>query len=122
MRTFLKFFTIAALAVFWSTAAMAAGGNVIGVVEDVDELELYKAPGDDDPAAAVAAKKVTFPIPILATSKNGMFKIEYNEAVFWVISDDVVSDLKRKVDAKCDPKMAGTVVAHGKRGAGEGCE
>lgn len=122
MRTYLKTILCAALAVMWTTAAMAAGGNVVAIVEDVDELELYMAPGDDDPAKTIAAKEVTFPIPILETSKNGMFKIKLIEAEFWIISDDVVSDKKRKVDAKCDPKMAGTVVAHGKRGAGEGCK
>ncbi len=126
MRAIPKLILMVALAVAWASQATAAGGdaigNVLAIAEDVDELELYKASADEDPAAMVAAKKVAFPLPILAVSKNGMLKVSYQEKVFWIIADDVKTDLKRKVDAACEPKVADTVVAHGKRGVGEGCD
>lgn len=100
----------------------AGQGAVLGLSADVDELELYKSPTDDDPAHVLGAGDLSFPKPILEESNNGMFKIIHKGAEYWVISDDVKSDATRKVDTACDPKMAGTVVAHGKRGSGEGCK
>ncbi|NKB58767.1 MAG: hypothetical protein GKS00_20755 [Alphaproteobacteria bacterium] len=108
--------------VFPGTESQATGGTVVGLSADVDELELYKSPKDEDPAHVLGAGDLSFPAAILGVSKNGMFKIKQKGAAYWVISDDVKSDVTRKVDTACDPKMAGTVVAHGKRGAGEGCK
>ena len=51
-----------------------------------------------------------------------MYKIKYKGTEYWVISDDVKSSVSRKIDTACDPKMAGSVVSHGKRGAGEDCK
>ncbi len=122
MRTSLKYILCVVAAVLWSSVALAAEGNVVSISEDLDELELYTSPGADDPAATIAAEAVKFPLPILAVSKNGMFKVAIKDGEYWIIGIDVVSDLLRKVDASCDPEMAGTVVVHGKRGAGEGCQ
>ncbi len=102
--------------------AAAADGVVLGLSPDVDELELYKTPKDEDAAQIVGPGDLAFPTAILATSNNGMYKINHKGSTYWVISDDVKSDVTRKVDTACDPKMAGTVVAHGKRGAGEDCK
>lgn len=103
------------------SVAVAADGSVLGLSPDVDELELYASPTADKPSHTLSAADLTFPAEILEVSNNGMFKIRYKDADYWVISDDVNASTERKVDTACDPKMAGTIVAHGKRGAGEGC-
>lgn len=108
--------------VFVASLAVAAEGMVVGVSPDIRTLELYKTPTDEKPADKATAAELSLPTPILAVSNNGMFKIAYKGAEYWVISDDVTSDMTRKVDTSCDPKIAGSVVAHGKRGAGEGCQ
>lgn len=100
----------------------AGEGTVVGLSPDVDELELYKSPTAEDPTHILGAGDLAFPLPILGVSNNDMYKIRFKDADYWVISDDVKSDVARKIDTACDPKMAGTVVAHGKRGAGEGCQ
>lgn len=102
--------------------AEAADGTVLGLSPDVDELELYKSSTDEKPVLVLGAGDLSFPADILAVSKNGMFKIPHKGAEYWVISDDVRSSIARSVDTSCDPKMAGSIVAHGKRGAGEGCK
>lgn len=102
--------------------AFAADGTVLGYSSDVDELELYKSPTDDDAAHILGKGELSVPTPILAISNNGMYKFKHKGGEYWVISDDVKSDMTRKVDTACDPKMAGSVVAHGKRGAGEACQ
>lgn len=104
------------------TQAVAADGSVVGFSPDVDELELYKSPTDEDAALILSASELTFPTAILSVSNNGMFRIEHKGTPYWVISDDLKSKVPRAVDTACDPKMAGKVVAHGKRGAGEGCQ
>lgn len=108
--------------VFFAADSEAANGRVLGLSADVDELELYKSPKDEEAAHILGAGDLSFPSAILSVSKNGMFKIMHNGKEYWVISDDVKSDVVRKVDTACDPKMAGSVVAHGKRGASEECK
>jgi hypothetical protein len=108
--------------VFFVVESEAKNGMVLGFSADVDELELYKSPKDEEAAHILGAGDLSFPSTILAVSKNGMFKIKHKGAEYWVISDDVKSDVVRKVDTACDPKMAGSVVAHGKRGASEECK
>lgn len=110
------------LIAFSATLAAAADGSILGLSPDVDKLELYAGPADEKAAHVVAGADLSFPAAILAVSNNGMYKIKYKDAEYWVISDDVSSSVERKVDTACDPKMAGSVVAHGKRGAGEGCQ
>lgn len=105
-----------------SAGSIAAGGSIVGLSPDIDELELYASPTDEEAKLMAAAGDFAFPTPILETSNNGMYKIQFKGADYWVISDDVESTLTREVDTACDPKMAGTVVVHGKRGAGEGCQ
>lgn len=104
------------------SGAAAADGMVLGLSPEVDELELFKAPDDDDPAHVLGSGDLSFPTPILAVSNNDMYKIKHKGGEYWVISDDVKSNVTRKVDSACDPKMAGTVVSHGKRGSGEDCK
>lgn len=104
-------------------AASAGEGTILGLSSGVDELELYKTSKDDaEMVHALGADTFPFPTPILGVSKNGMYKIKYKGAEYWVISDDVKSSVSRKIDTACDPKMAGSVVSHGKRGAGEDCK
>ena len=105
-----------------ASLSAAAGGAIVGLSPDVDELELYASPTDEKAKLMATAGDFSFPTPILETSKNGMYKIQFKGAEYWVISDDVASTVERTVDTACDPKMAGAVVAHGKRGAGEGCQ
>lgn len=109
-------------AALFGNVGQAANGMILGLSPDVKELELYKSPKDDEPAHVLGAGDISFPTAILDVSNNGMFKMRYKGGEFWVISDDVKSDVAREVDTACDPKMAGSVVAHGKRGAGEGCK
>ena len=97
-------------------------GLVTGLSSDIDELELFASTDDDDPTRVVMADALTLPTGILAESDNGMLQIEVGGEAFWVISDDVMTTMVRAVDAACDPQVAGTLVAHGKRGAGEDCE
>lgn len=108
--------------VFSAAESEATNGRVFGLSADVDELELYKSPKDEEAAHILGAGDLSFPSAILAVSNNGMFKIMHDGKEFWVIADDVKSDVVRKVDTACDPKMAGSVVAHGKRGASEECK
>ena len=108
--------------VFFAAESEAANGRVLGLSADVDELELYKSPKDEEVAHILSADDLSFPLAIMAVSNNGMFKIKHDGKEYWVISDDVKSDKIRKVDTACDPKMAGSVVAHGKRGASEECK
>lgn len=107
---------------FFTANSEASNGRVLGLSAEVDELELYKSPKDEEAAHILGADDLSFPSAILAVSKNGMFKIKHDGAEYWVISDDVKSDVVRKIDTACDPKMAGSVVAHGKRGASEECK
>lgn len=123
MRIGLKLlFVFSALMLNSAAPSWAAEGAVLGFSADIDELELYKTPTDDEPAHIVGPGDMSFPTPILARSNNGMYKINHKGRAFWVISDDVESDSTRKVDSACDPKMAGTMVAHGKRGAKGDCK
>ena len=103
-------------------AAAAGLGSVSGISEDVDELELYLKPDDEDAAEMLARGALGGPTPILAVSKNGMYRIRVKGKEYWVISDDVVADRRRTVDTACEPKMAGKIIAHGIRGAGEDCK
>lgn len=120
-KLFIALFSI--LAIGLSVArAVAADGMVLGLSAEIDELELYKSSTDDKPALVLTADELAFPAAILAVSDNGMFKIPHKGAEYWVITDDVRSSVERRVDTSCDPKMAGSIVAHGKRGAGEGCQ
>lgn len=122
MRTISRL-VIAAGALLFSVAASAGPlGNVTGIPSDLEELELYKSPEAPSPESMVTAKELGFPLPILEVSNNGMYKVKVKGGEFWVISDDVQTDRQRDVDAGCEPKLAGTVVAHGKRGVGEGCQ
>ena len=121
MKISASFTLFLVLAFTWPPPILGAGGSVIGIVEDVDELELYESAVADDPVETITTDQVKFPVPIVETSKNGMLKIVVKDSEFWVISDDVETDITREIDSNCDPKMAGTVVAHGKRGAAEGC-
>ena len=106
-----------------SLAGSAGAANVTGIPDDLDELELFATPDAPDAAATVRAGEVRFPIPILAVSEAaGMLQINVKGGNYWVISDDVLTDLTRGIDAGCEPKMAGSLVVHGKRGAGEGCK
>lgn len=119
MRSVARLLFGLALAVI-AGAALAA--NVTGVPADLGEMELYAAPDAPKAAKVVRPGEVSFPLPILEVSKaTGMLKVRIKDADYWVISDDVLHDLKRGVDAGCEPKLAGSLVAHGKRGAGEGC-
>ncbi|HEX9583915.1 MAG TPA: hypothetical protein VGB36_05370 [Gammaproteobacteria bacterium] len=119
----IKKLAIAVGVVFFTLSAGAGPlGNITGIPSDLDELELYSSPGAASPESVVTAKDVGFPLPILEVSKNGMYKLQIKGAEHWVISDDVLTDRERSVDAGCEPKLAGTVVAHGKRGVGEGCQ
>lgn len=111
-----------AFLVTFALPAAAADGIILGLSSEIDELELYKSPTAETASETVTARDMSFPTAILGVSNNGMFKISYKGAEYWVISDDVRSDRSRSVDTACDPKMAGSVVAHGKRGAGEGCQ
>ncbi len=120
-KNFLALFSALAVVLFVARA-IAGDGVVLGLSPDVDELELYKSTTDENPALVLTAGDMSFPAAILAESKNGMFKIPHDGAEYWVISDDVKSSIERSVDTSCDPKMAGSIVAHGKRGAGEGCQ
>jgi hypothetical protein len=123
MRDRVVFKTLLCLAVLLGFPALAAElGSVRGISEDVDELELYQKPDDEDPAAMLARGALGGPTPILAVSENGMYRIQVNGKDYWVISDDVVADRTRAVDTACEPKMAGKVIAHGKRGAGKDCK
>lgn len=117
---FSLFFSVFVL--FSNVESEAGNGRVLGLSADVDELELYKSPKDEEAAHILGAGDLSLPAAILAVSKNGMFKINHDGKEYWVISDDVKSDVVRKVDTACDPKMAGSVVAHGKRGASEECK
>jgi hypothetical protein len=110
------------LATFFVTVSSAADGSIIGLSADVDHLELFESPKEQVPAKVLSAAQITFPAAILAESNNGMYQIRHKGAAYWVISDDVESNVARKVDTACDPKMVGSVVAHGKRGASEGCK
>jgi len=121
-RNYLILFMFCLVIISVASGAAFADGAVLGLSPDVDELELYKSPKDEDPAHIMSAGDLSFPTPILGTSNNGMYKIMHNGAEYWVISDDVESDVTRKIDTACDPKMAGSVVAHGKRGASEACQ
>lgn len=123
MRITYVFSLIFSVFVLFSAAeSEAANGHVLGLSADVDELELYKSPKDEEAAHILGAGDLSFPSAILAVSTNGMFKIKHDGQEYWVIADDVKSDVVRKVDTACDPKMAGSVVAHGKRGASEECK
>ncbi len=102
--------------------ALASGGSILGLSEDIDELELYETPDAEDPAHVLGADALAFPTDILDVSDNGMFKLRHNGADYWVITDDVRSDAVRAIDTSCEPQLAGDIVTHGKRGAGEDCE
>ena len=111
------------LAILGSIGVGAADlGQVTDLSSDIDELELFARTDDDDPARIVEAGALTLPTDILAESDNGMLQIEVGDETFWVISDDVMTTMVRAVDAACDPQVAGDLVAHGKRGAGEDCQ
>ncbi len=110
-----------ALVLMATTAGAAGLGNVTGLGDGLDELELYATPEDDDPKATVGAGELGLPAAILGVSENGMYQLEWRGETYWVIVDDIVSDRARDVQAACDPKLAGTMVTHGKRGVGEGC-
>ena len=97
-------------------------GQVTDLSSDIDDLELYVGIDDYDPARIVEAEALALPTDILAESDNGMLQIEVDGEAFWVIVDDVATTMVRAVDAGCDPQVAGDLVAHGKRGAGEDCE
>lgn len=122
MRAINRLAIMAGVVFFTMSAGAGALGNITGIPSDLDELELYSSPEAASPESVVTAEDVGFPLPILEVSKNGMYKLEVKGAEFWVISDDVLTDRERNVDAGCEPKLAGTVVAHGKRGVGEGCQ
>ena len=111
------------LALGFCLAAGAAGAaNVTGIADGIDEVELFDAPGGG--ASGIATRgDMRLPVPVLEVSDAyGMVKINVKGADYWVYSDDVVMDQARGVDAGCEPKMAGAMVVHGKRGAGEGCK
>lgn len=99
-----------------------ADGMVLGLSPDIDTLELYKTPTDEKAAHEVTSADLTLPTAILGQSNNGMFKIAFKGGEYWVISDDVKSDVSRQVDTSCDPKLGGAMVAHGKRGGAEQCQ
>ena len=121
MRTFRPF--VFAFAILVPIGASAADlGQVTGLSSDIDELELYVKTDDDDPAKIVEADALALPTDILAESDNGMLQIEVGGEAYWAISDDVMTTLVRAVDASCDPKVEGELVAHGKRGVGEDCQ
>ena len=108
---------------FTATGAVAADlAQITGLSDDIDELELFANVDDDDPVRAVAADALSLPADILAESDNGMLQLDVGGQSFWVISDDVLTTSTRSIDAACDPKVAGKLVAHGKRGAGEDCQ
>jgi hypothetical protein len=102
--------------------AVAGNGVILGLSDEVDELELYETPEAEDPAAVLARDALSFPAEILGVSDNGMYKLNHNGANYWVITDDVRSDQARAIDTGCEPQVAGDLVTHGKRGVGEGCE
>jgi hypothetical protein len=107
----------------WAVAGAALAANVTGIPADLGEMELYASPDAPNAAKVVKPGEVAFPIPILEVSKaTGMLKVRVQGKDYWVISDDVQHDMDRAVQAGCEPKMAGNLVAHGKRGAGEGCK
>ncbi len=111
---------LTALLIFPASAAEL--GSVSGISEDVDELELYLKPDDEDAAATLARGALGGPTQIIGVSENGMYRIKVKGKDYWVISDDVVADAKRAVDTACEPKMAGQIIAHGKRGVGKDCK
>ena len=122
MRTGVPLLLLLVLLHFAPGLKAAELGNVTGIPKDLSELELYASPADAAPLRTVAAKQVSFPTPILEVSDNGMYRLQIDGSDVWVISDDVLSNRSRAVEAGCEPKVAGTMVAHGKRGVGEGCK
>jgi hypothetical protein len=107
----------------WLSSPAWADGLVLGLTQGVDELELYKTPDAEEPSLTAGAGELEVPMPVLAVDRDyGMLKIRHQGADYWVISDDVKTDMTRKVDASCEPKVASTLVAHGKRGGGEECK
>lgn len=122
MQTITKFLIAVVVAICASAAGAGTLGNVTGIPSDLGELELYVSPDAASPESVVPATDLNFPSPILEVSGNGMYKVQLKAGEFWVISDDVLTDRERNVDTGCEPKLAGTVVAHGKRGVGEGCQ
>jgi len=118
----LSFLALCLAALLVVPASAGELGSVRGISEDVDELELYLKPEDEDPAKMLARGALGGPTPILAVSDNGMYRIRVKDKDYWVISDDVVADRTRTVDTACEPKMAGKIIAHGKRGVGKDCK
>lgn len=118
--------TLAAAMLLWllgcPLAAVAAEGQILSFTDGVDELELYQTPEAEEASLTVAPGELALPTAVLGVSDNGMLKLRHKGAEYWVISDDVATDMTRKVDAACEPKVAGALVAHGKRGAGGECQ
>lgn len=122
MHTLIPLLLAVALSMSAPAAGAAENGSVTGIHQDLKEIELYASPGDVAPLRTVTAKDVRFPLGILEVSDNGMYRLQIDGRDVWVISDDVISDRSRAIEAACEPKLAGTMVAHGKRGVGEGCK
>ncbi len=104
-------------------AAPATAGqiNVIGLA--YEPLEMF--PSSDEnavPAGTATASDLSFPLPIKAASRNGMFKITVEGRDVWVIADDVETDSEVSLQAGCEPEMVGATISFGARGLGEGCE
>lgn len=107
------------LLILWQAGPAQAEGMINSVNGDLDELEMFAAPDSEDVALTIKRDQLVVPQPILAVDTDyGMLKLQHDGAEYWVLSDDVVTDVTRDVDAAtCAPKVAGTLVIHGKKGA-----
>lgn len=111
---------VVVLAVLCASSNAVADGRIVGVEAGLAELELFKAHDAEEAALTVATGDLQLPTAILEKSANGMLKLRHQGADYWVFGLDVVTDSVRAVDtAGCAPKVAGTLVAHGKRGQNE---